>query len=86
MHISIIGFQLAKCVPTCKIKYPLSLLKVDGEVLLQLTACDDYLKEIASLIGDRLKIKRVDNSNVSYFSVDKQLSSILIAPVEYFFR
>ena len=31
--------------------------KIDGEVFRDLT--DDYLREIAPLLGDRLKIKRV---------------------------
>ncbi len=34
--------------------------KVDGEVFLQLAANDEsYMKEIASLLGDRLKLKKV---------------------------
>ena len=45
--------------------------KIDGEVFLALD--DDYLREIAPLLGDRLKMKRViadaisANSAVSFF-------------------
>ena len=45
--------------------------KIDGEVFLALD--DDYLREIAPLLGDRLKMKRVitdaisANSTVSIF-------------------
>lgn len=42
--------------------------KIDGEVFLPLN--EEYLREIAPLLGDRLKIKRILNSllvsNVSY--------------------
>ena len=44
--------------------------KIDGEVFLQLN--DEYLREIAPLVGDRLKLKKIINkalaeSLVSHF-------------------
>ena len=32
--------------------------KIDGEVFLEMGSDDEYLREVAPLVGDRIKIKR----------------------------
>ena len=55
--------------------------KIDGEVFLQLN--DEYLREIAPLLGDRLKLKKIINkalaeSLVSHFLYYSRVISILV--------
>ncbi len=49
--------------------------KIDGEVFVSLN--DEYLREIAPLLGDRIKIKRVVNSTLlSCSTVSRYFTSI----------
>ena len=48
--------------------------KIDGEVFLSLN--DEYLREVAPLLGDRLKIRRVLNSLLLRCSTVSQLQTI----------
>ena len=55
--------------------------KIDGEVFLELN--DEYLREIAPLLGDRLKLKKIINkalaeSLVSHFLYYSRVISILV--------
>ncbi len=50
--------------------------KIDGEVFLSLN--DEYLREVAPLLGDRLKIRCVLNSLLLRYSTVIQLQTILI--------
>ena len=55
--------------------------KIDGEVFLQLN--DEYLREMAPLLGDRLKLKKIINkalteSLVSHFLYYSRVISILV--------
>ena len=55
--------------------------KIDGEVFLQLN--DEYLREMALLLGDRLKLKKIINkalaeSLVSHFLYYSRVISILV--------
>lgn len=64
---------LLKEIPTIseKVLQKIEEHKVDGEVFIQIAADDEHLKEIAPLLGDRWKLKKVlktllDDSVVSF--------------------
>ena len=56
--------------------------QIDGQVFMGLN--DEYLREVAPLLGDRMKLKRVINDLATKFSVSKtdKYGTNYIAPVK----
>ena len=50
--------------------------KIDGEVFLSLN--DEYLREIAPLLGDRLKIKRVLTATFAKVSIYCEFDEVVV--------